>query len=88
MAPLRVALRCATRSICASDPRDNHGPESSPSRCIAGELLEVDRPFEAPHNATTIRDRFSIPDANIGRSVWAVMRHWLGAESRVTALAL
>jgi hypothetical protein len=34
----------------------------------------VHRPFEAPHNTTTIRDRFSIPDANTGRPVKAEVR--------------
>jgi hypothetical protein len=31
----------------------------------------VHRPFEAPHNATTICGRLSIPDAIIGRPTWA-----------------
>ena len=43
------------------------------------------RPFEAPHNATTIRDRFLIPDANIGRSTWAVIEWCLVLGRRDSA---
>jgi hypothetical protein len=38
------------------------------------------RLFEAPHNATTIRDRFSIPEANTGRTTWAVMQRETGCS--------
>jgi hypothetical protein len=44
----------------------------------------VHRPFEAPHNATTIRDRFATPDAIIGRPVRADLWRGLAAVDRIT----
>ena len=47
----------------------------------------VHHPFETPHNATTIRDRFSIPDAIIERPVRAAVWRGLVIVDRVTERA-
>jgi hypothetical protein len=54
-----------------ANPLEQEVPWSDRHPLDSRRSVVVHRPFEAPHNATTIRDRFSIPDANTVRSTWA-----------------
>jgi hypothetical protein len=72
------------RSLPNSHPTHNRDPRTPSSAPQYRRTVVVHRPFEAPHNATTIRDRFSIPDAIIGRPVWAELLRTLISSGRVT----